>query len=58
MVVPFEHTSGSSVQKRFRVHHMANKTMKKYLHICALSTIGHGPELKIYYERKANEGKK
>jgi transposase len=56
-VVPFEHTSGSSVQKRSRVHHMANKTMKKHLHMCALSAIRHDPELKIYYERKADEGK-
>jgi len=56
-VVPFEHTSGSSVQKRPRVHHMANKTMKKHLHMCALSAVRHDPELKIYYERKADEGK-
>jgi len=56
-VVPFEHTSGSSVQKRSRVHHMANKTMKKHLHMCALSAIRHDPELKIYYKRKADEGK-
>ena len=56
-VVPFEHTSGSSVQKRSRVHHMANKTMKKHLHMCALSAIRHDPELKIYFERKADEGK-
>ncbi|WP_408040188.1 IS110 family RNA-guided transposase [Tenacibaculum amylolyticum] len=56
-VVPFEHTSGSSVQKRSRVHHIANKTMKKHLHMCALSAVRHDPELKLYYERKANEGK-
>lgn len=56
-VVPFEHTSGSSIQKRARVHHMANKTMKKHLHMCALSAIRHDPELKIYYQRKADEGK-
>jgi transposase len=56
-VVPFEHTSGSSVQKRSRVHHIANKTMKKHLHMCALAAVRHDPELKIYYERKAGEGK-
>ncbi|TGV03404.1 transposase [Flavivirga rizhaonensis] len=50
-------SSGSSVQKRSRVHHIANKTMKKQLHMCALSAVRHDPELKIYYERKANEGK-
>ncbi|MBP0904033.1 IS110 family transposase [Mariniflexile gromovii] len=56
-VVPFEHTSGSSVQKRSRVHHMANKTMKRHLHMCALSAVRYDPELKIYYKRKADEGK-
>ncbi len=56
-VVPFEHTSGSSVQKRSRVHHIANKTLKKQLHMCALAAVRHDPELKIYYQRKAKEGK-
>jgi transposase len=56
-VVPFEHTSGSSVQKRSRVHHMANKTMKKHLHLCALVAVRHDPDLKIYYQRKTAEGK-
>lgn len=56
-VVPFEHTSGSSVQKRSRVHHIANKTIKKHLHMFALAAVRHDPELKIYYERKAQEGK-
>ena len=56
-VVPFEHTSGSSIQKRSRVHHMANKMMKKQLHMCALAAVRHDPELKAYYERKAEEGK-
>jgi len=56
-VVPFQHTSGSSIQKRSRVHHIANKTLKKQLHMCAPSAVRHDPELKIYYERKAEEGK-
>ncbi len=56
-VVPFKHTSGSSVHKKSRVHHIANKTLKKQLHMCALSAVRHDPELKIYYERKADEGK-
>ncbi len=56
-VVPFEHTSGSSVKKKSRVHHIANKTMKKQLHMCAMSAVRHDPELKIYYQRKVEEGK-
>ncbi len=56
-VVPFEHTSGSSVEKKARVHHIANKTLKKQLHMCALSAVRSDPQLKMYYERKASEGK-
>ncbi|RNL85398.1 IS110 family transposase [Sinomicrobium pectinilyticum] len=56
-VVPFEHTSGSSVEKNSRVHHIANKTLKKQLHMCALVAVRCDPEIKIYFERKAEEGK-
>ena len=52
-----EHISGSSIQKRSRAHQMANKTMKKQLHMCALAAVRHDPEMKAYYERKAGEGK-
>lgn len=56
-VVPFEHTSGKSVRSKPKVHHMANKKLKKQLHMCALSAITSDPELKIYYNRKVEEGK-
>lgn len=56
-VAPFEHTSGTSIRGRARVHHMANKKLKKLLHLCALSSIQHNPEMKAYYERKVAEGK-
>jgi len=56
-VVPFEHTSGSSVKKKPKVHHMANKLLKKQLHLCAMTAINHDPELKAYYNRKVQEGK-
>ncbi|WP_299897690.1 IS110 family transposase, partial [uncultured Aquimarina sp.] len=56
-VVPFEHTSGTSIRKRSKVHHMANKTLKKQLHLCALSAIQYDLELKNYYNRKVEEGK-
>ena len=51
-VVPFEHTSGISVKGRSRVHQMANKELKKMLHLCAISTIQYHDEFKAYYERK------
>lgn len=56
-VVPFEHTSGISIKGRSRVHPMANKDLKKMLHLCALAVIQHSPEFKQYYERKKAEGK-
>lgn len=56
-VVPFEYTSGKSVKGKPKVHNMANKFMKKLLHLAALSAINYYPEFKAYYERKVNEGK-
>ena len=57
-VVPHEHTSGSSVKGRNRVHFMANKELKAILTMGALSAISAYPEFKDYYKRKMNEGKK
>lgn len=56
-VVPFEHSSGSSVRGRSRVSHMANKELKRLLHLGALSVRTHNPEFRGYYERKKAEGK-
>ena len=56
-VVPFESTSGISVKGKNRVHKMANKDLKKMLHLCALSVIRFSGEFKDYYERKKAEGK-
>ena len=56
-VVPFEHTSGKSVRSKPKVHYMANKKLKKQLHMCALSAITSDPELKHYFNRKVEEGK-
>lgn len=56
-VVPFGNTSGSSIKGKNKVHKMANKDLKKLLHLCALTTIRYYPEFKDYYERKKAEGK-
>lgn len=56
-VVPFEYTSGKSVKGKPKVHNMANKFMKKLLHLGALSAVNYYPEFKTYYERKVSEGK-
>jgi transposase len=56
-VVPFEYTSGISVRGKNKVHKMANKDLKKLLHLCALSAIKYYPEFTNYYNRKKEEGK-
>jgi len=56
-VVPFEHTSGSSVRGKTRVSKLANKHLKTKLTLAAQNSIRFDPELKEYYQRKLNEGK-
>ena len=56
-VVPFDHSSGISIKGKNRVHKMANKDLKKMLHLCALTAIKYYPELRQYFERKKAEGK-
>jgi transposase len=56
-VVPFEHTTGISVKGKNQGHKMANKDLKKLLHLCALAAIKYDTEMKAYYDRKKAEGK-
>jgi transposase len=56
-VAPFEHTSGSSVRGKSKVSSLANMTIKKLLHMAALSGIQHNEELKFFYNRKLEQGK-
>ena len=55
-VVPFKNQSGTIVKKE-RVSKMANKTIKKLLHLSAMAAIRSDKELKEYYIRKVAEGK-
>ncbi|MEO0330073.1 MAG: IS110 family transposase [Bacteroidota bacterium] len=56
-VVPFEHSSGTSIRGGTRVSHMANKKMKKLLHMAALDVVSKQGELADYYCRKVEQGK-
>lgn len=56
-VVPFEHSSGTSIRTKNRVSHMANKTVKALLHMGAIANIRMNGELRLYYDRKVQEGK-
>ena len=56
-VVPFDHSSGTSIYSKPRVSHLANKRMKELLHLSALSATIMKGELNDYYKRKVAEGK-
>lgn len=56
-VVPFEYASGKSIRAKPKVHYMANKKLKKQLHMCALSAIRNDAETSLYFNRKVAEGK-
>jgi transposase len=51
-VVPFEHTSGTSIKGRKRVSHLAHKGLKNELNQAAKAAITHDPEIRAYAERK------
>jgi len=51
-VIPFEHTSGTSIKGRKRVSHLAHKELKNELNQAAKTAITHDPEIRAYAERK------
>jgi transposase len=56
-LVPFDHTSGTSIRGKSRVSHFANKKAKRLLNLAASVAIQHNQELKQYYQRRVAEGK-
>lgn len=56
-IVPFPHTSGSSLRGKNRVSAKANKNLKKLLHLCALAASRTNSDLREYYLRKIEQGK-
>jgi len=56
-VAPFKKESGLIIRKA-RVSHIANKKVKKLLHMCAINAVRFDSELRSYYEKKTvTEGK-
>lgn len=51
-VVPFEHTSGTSIRGRSHVSHLAHKELKQELNQAAKTAMQHDPELRLYAQRK------
>ena len=56
-VVPYDHSSGTSIKGKARVSHMANKPLKADLSMGAKASVQHDPEMKQYYERRTATGK-
>lgn len=51
-VIPFEHTSGTSIKGRRRTSKLAQKELKQELNQAAKTAMQHDPELRAYAERK------
>lgn len=56
-VAPFPFQSGTSLSRANKVHPLADKKLKSLLNMCAICAVRHDKELKMYYERKIDEGK-
>src|SRR5437868_6714276 len=57
-LAPFKYQSGTSINGRSRVSHLANKEAKTFLNLAACCAIRYDPELKQYYEKRVSEGLK
>ena len=54
---PFEHSSGTSIKRKSRVSHLADKQMKSLLDLSAKSAIQYDKELREYYLKRTQSGK-
>jgi transposase len=56
-IAPFEHSSGTSIRRKNRIHHIGDRKMKVLLTLASVSAIQYDKELKQYYKRRLSEGK-
>lgn len=56
-VVPFDFSSGTSIYKKPRTSVLADRKLKKLLHMASLRVIQMNGELKNYFNRKVEQGK-
>jgi transposase len=54
---PFAHDSGTSIKRKARVSHLADKQMKSLLDLSAKSAIQYDKELREYYLKRTEGGK-
>jgi transposase len=57
-VAPYQHSSGSSIDKGTHTSSLAHISLKTLLHMATMSAISYNPFIKKYYNRKKAEGKK
>ena len=56
-VAPFTYQSGTSVKGKNKTHPLADKQLKSLLHMSSLNAVRLDNQLRMYYERKNQEGK-
>lgn len=56
-IAPFPNSSGTSIRGKTKVSNLANKKLKSLFDLCAKSAIQNNPEMKIYYNRRIEQGK-
>jgi transposase len=56
-IAPFPNSSGTSIRGKTKVSNLANKKIKSLLDSCAKSAIQYNPEMKVYYNKRVDEGK-
>ncbi len=56
-IAPFPNSSGTSIRGRTKVNNLANKKMKTLLDLAAKTAIQYNQEMKIYYNKRIEEGK-
>lgn len=56
-LVPYPYQSGTSIHGRKKIHAISDVKMKSLLSMSAISAIQHDTELKLYYQKRVEEGK-
>ncbi len=56
-IAPFPNQSGTSIRGKTRTSNLANKKIKSLLDLAAKSAIQHNPEMKIYFNKRIEQGK-
>jgi transposase len=56
-LVPYLHESGTSIKSKPKIHPISDRKMKSLLSMSAISAIQCDSELRLYYQKRVDEGK-